>query len=187
MLFPVQNKTTGPNEAAYTSSISSSCRPPPPPSLRGSHLSLLSLSPSVPPLARARSPSFRAGSSAPGRVLLAVPSLSPLPSRLSSLVVLPALEAPAPSPAPKASERGARVGRARSREGRGAALAQTPSHGATPHHLPPLPRSTSPFQPLLDRTCLLSHPCPSPPVPAELKSHTPFLSVQGRRAWNEGC
>lgn len=113
----------------------------------------------------------------------------PPPSRLSSLVVLPALGAPAPSPAPKASERGARVGRARSREGRGAALAQTPSHSATPPPITCLPfhAALHPF------SRVFTAPVPSPILallllsPLSSRATHPFCLCKGEEPGTRGA
>lgn len=63
---------------SFLFSIFPTCRPPGLPSLRCSHLPLLSLSPSIPPLSRAWSPSFPLGLLPPAASSPAVLSLSPL-------------------------------------------------------------------------------------------------------------
>lgn len=112
------------------------------------------------PSPRAWSPSFPLGLPPPAASCLAVLSLSPL--RITSVQPRGAPD-PAPPPARKASERGARVGRAGSRqsmEGRGAALAQTPSHGAS---CPPPPASPS------------AHHLPLPAAPLAAPARSPIL------------
>lgn len=131
------------------------------------------------------------GSAHAGCILPGPPSPEPPSSRLSSLMVLPALGAPntAPPSAPKASERGAGVERRRSSETRqesASAPAQNPfpnvSYHLFPFHAPP-----HPFSLFFAGSWPLFHPCPSPPCPLWAEEiHS--LSVYAReRAWNGGA